>query len=170
MPYNTRYLMQQMARGRPAPTGSPEQDLLSAIERLSFMDIDKAFQVGASPGARLKGRNAFHALLDTCLIPQTNAIRAHPLRILECVRALVRAQVRLDEVDPKLNESAAARLAWIATAPMGGELIRLLGPRMMWNAPIGPRGPTVIEAWRERAAPEIQALLPQPNSPRPRVR
>jgi hypothetical protein len=169
MPYSNRYLMQQMARGKPVPSGSPEEDLSHAIERLSPMDIDRAFQVGATPSVRLRGRNAFHFMLDGCLHPQSHAIKGDVRRVLECVRALVRAQVRLDEIDPATGETAAARLAWIATPAVGAELVRLISPRVSsWNAPSSSGGPSLLDVWRQRASSEVQAFLPQPS--RPRVR
>lgn len=166
MPYSPNYLIRQMAQGK-MPTGTPEEDLAQAIARLSSMEIDTAFQVGASPLTRIRGKGPFHALLDRAFGP--DGLREDPRRVLECVRALSRHGVRLDEVDPQTRETAAARLGHLANDQVGPELIRILSRRMVWDAPAGPHASkTVRETWEERASPLAAENIPKPARPRMR--
>ncbi len=49
MPYSTKYLMQQAARGRPIPQGRPEDHLFRALEQASPMEVEQAIHMGANP-------------------------------------------------------------------------------------------------------------------------
>lgn len=172
MPYSPRYIMQQIARGRPVPSGSPDQDLVQALSRFCAMDIDRAFSAGANQWLTVQGKNAFHFLIDQS-IRSKGVGSANPRQIIECVRALARANVSLRERDPASGETAASRLSLLSGPAIFAEILHILGPRMEWGAPSGRQDiGTVRDAWLSRVPEDLHSYIPQSTraSQRPRVR
>lgn len=52
MPYSSSYLVQNAARGRPRPDGTPEDHLWDAVQRGDVWLLNEAWSMGASPHAR----------------------------------------------------------------------------------------------------------------------
>lgn len=161
MPYSVRYLMECAARGKPAPTGSPEQDLAHAVRTLSPMNVDTAFQRGARADATPSGD--LNALLDVVLTP-TGGWNADPRRALALLQALIRHGSSPDRVDPRTGATALERAsAWAAT-PVGPQAKALLRGRGRWDQPNARTGRTAQQAWAER---EAQAPSSEPPSAAP---
>ena len=172
MPYSTRYIMDQMARGRPTPVGSPEPILHRAIGMLSPPDIESAVRMGArmdSPDNR--GRSSFHILVDAAL-KKDNTPADHPQRILACVQALVRNRANPLLVDRTTKLTALARLAPLAQTSIGPQLLQLLRPLGRWTTPEGPERLSVADRWAEYGDDRMKKSLgvavtpPAPVPPR----
>lgn len=168
MGYSQKYIMQQLARGRPVPTGSPDPELFQAIRSLASRDIDDAVcQKGASPSAiDAQGRTAFHALLDRAQDGAGN-LAADPQRVYFCIQALVRVRADLQRPCPRTGLSALARASFLAATPQGAQLFSLLGPLGNWDRP-ERNGKTPRQMWTEHAAPDLQARLTPIRKPGPR--
>lgn len=173
MPYNPAYLMQQMARGRPLPTGSPEHELTSAIDRLSPMDIDAAIQHGARPP-----RDVFHRLFDRCLSP-SHSLTIPMDRLMACCRALSRAGAAWDSLDARTGVTALRRAADLADHPQAlSWYLFLRGQRRYrWDQPESRDRQTLLEVWHAKASASMRAHLPplpaapeEPKASRPRLR
>lgn len=172
MPYKPSYLMQQMARGRPMPIGSPERDLDAAIDRLSPMDMEAAIHHGAHPSGQ-----ALHRLFDRCLGPHQQL--SIPMdRLMSCCRALGRANVAWSTPDPRTGFTAARRAAELATHPQALAWYLFLRGQtcQRWDQPEGPDRHSLIEVWHAKASETLRAHLPPvpardssgPSRPRPR--
>lgn len=162
MPYSNRYIMDQLARGRPVPKGDPQHDLHLALSRFDAMGITQAVHAGArvdQPDAR--GRQAAHVLMDASFSPGLQLL-ADPRRILACVRALLRENANFQTLHPATGVSPVGVLASLATTSVGPELRILLRQRVRWEQPISRGGPSAQQAWDDAATIS--------SSPRPRVR
>lgn len=172
MPYSPHYIINQLVKGRPFPSGSPEQDLERALSRYCAVDIDRAFSAGANPSASMQGKIAFHFLIDQATHPKS--VRPpNPRQILACVRALVRANVSLRQTDPTSGETVASRLSLLANGATFAEMLHILGRRMEWSAPSGRQDlGTVHDAWLTRVPEDLRQYIPQTTQTvqRPRVR
>ena len=157
MPYSPRYLMEQAARGKPRPTGRPEDHLFNALRTANPMDLERAIHMGASPmGARNgRGQSPIQALLST-----ENRQRANPERVLACVRHLLRYNALAGSGPSVLSQAAAwADSPAIATAWFhlwGPASCRALAP--YWQQP-DEQGQTPLDHWKAKAtAPLLEAL------------
>lgn len=161
MPYSSRFIMEQLARGRPMPKGDPQDDLRLAISRMDAMGIDQAVHKGArvnQPDGR--GRQGAHLLIDAAF--PGNRLTADPRRALACARALLRHGANFEAPHPESRVSPVGALAALAATPVGQELRALLHQRVRWNSPISPGGTSAQQAW--------DAAQPVATHARPRVR
>jgi len=136
MPWSARYLMNLQARGRPLPTGRPEDLLERAIEQLSLPDVEQAIHAGANPDGM--GANALHLALDVA------ERRGEPLRegsrLASLVITLLRCRTRLDQVDRRTQLTVPERLlAMPSTSAVGWAMAHL--PQHVLSAPPGRRPP-----------------------------
>lgn len=91
MGWSQRYIMQQMARGRPLPTGQPEALLWQAAARMSLQDVEDAVSKGAHLAARdPQGRTLGHAWMD----------QAEQRRLAIAAPRVWHALVRICQQDP----------------------------------------------------------------------
>lgn len=161
MPYSTRYVIDQLARGKRVPPGGPEPELFRAIQALSPMDIEQALSRGASAAARDgRGLPAIHQLLDH---PRLKLI--HPEKATACARALLRhGRVGLER-HPRTQLTALAAASVMADSPGALGWYRLWERAGDWRQ-TGPDGKSAMDHWRERASEDLLSRLPAPARPR----
>ena len=173
MPYSTRYIISQLARGRPVPQGRPEDELFRALETLSNQDVARAIHMGASPSAR---GNRGQTALDTVIHALGGRGRARGLlRAALCVEELTRGGrpalprgrwgsdvlIKAGQVmEPNQQDQGRWLEAWRRVAR---------DPRL-WTLP-GSDGTTPLEAWRANANASLNAMLDrmEPASSKPRA-
>lgn len=161
MPYSTRYILNQLARGRPMPTGSPEHDLFHALERLSHMDVARALRSGASASAyNARGQSAPEALVSAA--SRESGAWGLPRAVL-CLEELLRAGRPVLPHGPRgvdvlvdaahvMERARDEQVRWFRAWE------RLARDRRWWNTP-GSRGVTAMQAWRENAQPGLAGIL-----------
>lgn len=162
MPYSPSYLMQQMARGRPLPSGSPDPELHHAVARLSPLDIEAALHKGARADALdPQGRAALHALLDQAGVEQ-GTLRVPMERLIACCRALLRQGASVMTTHPRTRETVLGRAAHLAAHPQALQWYRFWHDQRKgdWQAPQGPQRQSAWQAWAERASDDVRAALP----------
>lgn len=167
MPYSTRYIMSQLARGRPMPKGRPEDDLFRALESLSSSEVSRAIHMGASPSS-LNGQG--HTTFEVLAGVARRRSGAHGLtRAVLCLEELNRAG------RPTLGQTPHGVRALIqageALALDRREQIRwfqgwkkaVSDPRV-WSTP-DSRGNTPLGAWKANAGPALMPSLERLSPP-----
>lgn len=160
MPYTPRYLMEQAARGRPHPSGRPEDHLFQALRQASPMDLERAIHMGAQPmGARdARGQTPVEVLLS-----EENRHRARPEQVLACARHLLRhnALANAGRQFPSVLVKAAA---WADSPAIAASWFMLWAPQScralgdQWHRP-DDQGKTALDHWKDKATPELLKVL-----------
>lgn len=161
MPYHPRYVMNQLARGRPMPTGSPDPDLARALEQLSVLAIEQAIGQGARPDScDPRGRSALHVLFDHAFAG--DRLTVHPQRLMACCRVVLRAGADPMRAHPATGQSALYRTAALAGHPMGRAWWHFLQEQRRgdWRAPGGRGLPSALAAWHAKAPIDLREHLP----------
>lgn len=163
MPFSTRYVIQQLARGRPVPGGSPEYLLHQALGRMSSMEMEDAIGKGARcdvPDSR--GRSSGHILLDHAFLP-SGELSVDPRRLVACLRVLARHSAHWEARHPVTRTSVVERLIPLASHPVGPEIRALLARQLRWSTRVAGTEQTLAQAWDE-ASPLLAS--PPRRSPR----
>jgi hypothetical protein len=165
VPYSPSYVMRQLARGRPLPTGSPQPALHRAVSQLSPLSIDEALRQGAHPDSPdAQGRTALHALFDHAGLGHP-ALRPPMDRLIACSRSLLRAGASVHALHPIIRETVLGRTAVLAAHPQAlvwWHFWRSMHPgaERAWHTPQGIDRLSPLEAWRAHASPEVALFLP----------
>lgn len=164
MSYSTRYILNQLARGKSIPRGSPDPELIEAASKLSPMDIEQALHKGARADARDgRGATALHVLLEQAQLPRNKNNPA----VLACARALIRGNANVQERHPQTGMSALAVAGEMGDSSFAAPWYQLFRTRGDWRRPDGS-GKSALEHWQDRAGPALLALLaPAARSPKP---
>lgn len=157
MPYSTRYVMNELARGRGVPRGDPNRDLFHALAILCPRSVDDALHKGARADARgPDGRSTLHALLDVITAPR--GYDAH--RALACARNLFRSgALDVMSVCPRTRVTALERASVMASHPLGAAWYDLWSRRGDWKRPQGPHRQPAYVAWKEVAIEPLASRL-----------
>lgn len=152
MPFTSRYLMEQQARGRPHPRDTPEERLFTAIARLDAMGTEQAMHWGAS--ARCvdpQGRSPLHALFDTA----ERSTNVPGPRTLACAQALLRQGADPMARHPISRLSALIRAGgWVGRCGAPARWLALWEGRGDWRRP-DANGQRPWEAWAAHAEPAL---------------
>jgi hypothetical protein len=162
MPYRTSYIIKQMARGRPMPTGSPEPELHRAIEQISPRGIDDAIQHGAQVNSRDgRGRTCLHALFDQAIGPK-GQLRISMDRFIFCCRSLMRENADVSARHPATGQSVLYRTSELADHPQAAAWLYFWRQirRGNWAAPDGRGQLSPLAAWHEKANDAVRERLP----------
>jgi hypothetical protein len=162
MTYHPHYLMQQMARGRPLPAGSPDPDLFRALEQLSALDMDRFIRQGGRPDAcDPRGRTALHVLLDRAITPK-GELTVSMERLISCFRVIVRQGCDTSRRHPVSGQTLLYRSAVLAGHPQATAWWHFLHglQRGRWQEKGGRDLPSALEAWHAKASDEVRLYLP----------
>lgn len=154
MRYSPQYLMNQMARGRPLPTGRPEDHLHRAIQRLNHHDVERALRMGARPSAATLG-----ILLDS--VERTGPLGAG--KATWCLKSLRRGAIipvpslalgqHLQRAGRAMPSHPEDQIHWWQS----WDQIARRHPQA-WTTPVRGRG-TPLEAWIDKAAQPLKGAL-----------
>lgn len=162
MSYRTSYIIQEMARGRPAPTGSPDPKLQRAVANLSPPDIEAAIHQGARVSMRdAQGRTTLHALFDQA-ITTNGELKTTMERFIACCRTLMRENADVTAIHPVTGQSVLYRTAALAAHPQAGSWFYFWQQmrRGDMRAPGGRGLPSTLAAWHEKTGAETRPYLP----------
>jgi hypothetical protein len=172
MPYKTRYLMQQTARGRPMPQGDPDEHLWAAIRTMSVWNIREAWEMGASPHARdNEGEGVLAAITRRAQVYSLSPDRTLPL-LEDAWRQGSRLGQRPHEVDIfhmwLTNQSSSwwqfcivrRELPWQAKSSTGRTAAHILAEQVVagrWPQGLPSAIPLPAAAWEQ---PDAQGVTP----------